>query len=216
MDPDVPRERIQGICCHWNSAKGFGFLRSAGNDDVFCHTKSLDFDPSDLPSMVGVRLEYSIGLNAKTGKQIAKRVSKSEEQHKGISTVSTRIQGKCMHWNKGKGFGFIERDDGSADVFVHKSALLDGEDHLEIGDLLEFEIGINSKNGKVYCLLSLCGLLLVFQFCVYYLWFKMERNKPSTWPRLTVAIRTLIWKGSMPRSQWRRRRCPPMNDIKAS
>ncbi|HHY06226.1 MAG TPA: cold shock domain-containing protein [Clostridia bacterium] len=50
------------------------------------------------------------------------------------------MQGKVKWFNKEKGYGFIEREDGN-DVFVHFSAIQeDGFKTLYEGDLVEFEI----------------------------------------------------------------------------
>jgi len=50
------------------------------------------------------------------------------------------MQGKVKWFNKEKGFGFIERDDGN-DVFVHYSAIQqDGFKTLQEGDAVEFDV----------------------------------------------------------------------------
>ena len=52
-----------------------------------------------------------------------------------------------MKWfNNAKGFGFIGREDGAADVFVHYTAILgDGYRALKEGDAVEFEIADGPK-----------------------------------------------------------------------
>jgi CspA family cold shock protein len=50
------------------------------------------------------------------------------------------MQGKVKWFNKEKGYGFIEREDGD-DVFVHFSAIQqEGFKTLQEGELVEFEI----------------------------------------------------------------------------
>ena len=54
--------------------------------------------------------------------------------------------GTVKWFNAEKGFGFIEQSDGSADVFVHFSAIQsDGYRTLNEGDEVEFEITQGKK-----------------------------------------------------------------------
>ena len=56
-------------------------------------------------------------------------------------------KGKVKWFNKTKGYGFIEPEEGDKDVFVHISAVKNsGMGDLEEGQELEFEIVEN--NGK--------------------------------------------------------------------
>jgi CspA family cold shock protein len=65
------------------------------------------------------------------------------------------MQGKVKWFNNAKGFGFIGRDDGQADVFVHFSAIQEeGYKVLTEGDAVEFDIeqgpkGPQAANVKV-------------------------------------------------------------------
>jgi len=54
--------------------------------------------------------------------------------------MSDRVLGTVKWFNSGKGFGFIEREDGD-DVFVHFSAIeMPGFKSLEEGQQVEFTI----------------------------------------------------------------------------
>jgi CspA family cold shock protein len=57
--------------------------------------------------------------------------------------------GTVKWFNPTKGFGFIQPEDGSKDVFVHISAVeRAGLGTLSEGQRVHFEIEVNSKNGK--------------------------------------------------------------------
>ena len=51
------------------------------------------------------------------------------------------LQGKVAWFNNAKGFGFLNRNDGEADVFCHYSAIqAEGYKSLKEGQKVEFEI----------------------------------------------------------------------------
>ncbi|MBD3272471.1 MAG: cold-shock protein [Elusimicrobia bacterium] len=57
------------------------------------------------------------------------------------------MRGKVKWFDDQKGYGFIEKEDGSGDVFVHFSAISgDGYKTLSEGDSVEFEV-MNSDKG---------------------------------------------------------------------
>ena len=60
-------------------------------------------------------------------------------------------EGTVKFFNDEKGFGFIKPNDGSADVFVHRTGLLDEikEDDVVSYDLEDGKKGINAVNVKV-------------------------------------------------------------------
>ena len=60
------------------------------------------------------------------------------------------LRGLVQFFNPIKGFGFIERDDDSPDVFIHVSgfAVKPGHDFNPEGARVEFEIGTNRRTGE--------------------------------------------------------------------
>lgn len=56
------------------------------------------------------------------------------------------VQGTVKWFNSEKGFGFITPEDGSADVFVHFSAITsDGYKALDEGQQVEFDVTQGQK-----------------------------------------------------------------------
>ncbi len=51
--------------------------------------------------------------------------------------------GTVKFFNETKGFGFITPEDGGKDIFVHVSAVMEGQ--LNDNDRVEFEIGESQK-----------------------------------------------------------------------
>lgn len=58
----------------------------------------------------------------------------------GTNAVA-QYKGTVKWFNNAKGYGFLGRDDGGADVFVHYSAIqTDGYKSLKEGDPVEFDV----------------------------------------------------------------------------
>ncbi|QDG49462.1 cold-shock protein [Persicimonas caeni] len=63
--------------------------------------------------------------------------------------MSNKIQGRVKWFNEDKGYGFIERDDGGEDVFLHYSALnQSGFKTIAEDAAVEFEVEQGPKGPK--------------------------------------------------------------------
>ena len=60
--------------------------------------------------------------------------------------MSERVKGKVKWFNASKGYGFLERPDGEADVFVHFSSIMgEGFRSLDEGESVEFSVAKTDK-----------------------------------------------------------------------
>jgi len=144
----------KGVVKFFNSQKGFGFIqREDGGEDVFVHISSVE--RAGLEGLAeGQGLEFQ--LVDRGGKisasdlvvvgdviPVAKREAAPQR-----SLTGEKATGTVKFFNAMKGFGFITRDDGQPDAFVHISAVeRSGMRELNEGDRLEFDIEVD-RRGK--------------------------------------------------------------------
>jgi len=153
MPPQVVGEG-KGVVKFFNPQKGFGFIvRDDGGDDVFVHISAVEqAGLTDLAD--GQPLEFTLvdrgGKVSATnlrieGEPIAVERAESSPQRQ---LTGEKAQGTVKFFNSMKGFGFIQRDDGQPDAFVHISAVeRAGIPTLNEGDRLSFELEVD-RRGK--------------------------------------------------------------------
>ncbi len=156
-----------GIVKFFNAQKGFGFIvQDAGGEDVFVHISAveqagltglaegqplkftlvdrggkisasdlvIEGDPLPVPERAGGAPGAPGGPGGDRGPQ--------------RQLTGERASGTVKFFNAMKGFGFIQRDDGQPDAFVHISAVeRAGLPSLNEGDRLEFELEVD-RRGK--------------------------------------------------------------------
>ena len=144
----------KGVVKFFNAAKGFGFIqRDEGGDDVFVHISAVE--RAGLEGLAeGQQLEFQLvdrgGKISASDLQVvgdvipvAKREPAPQRQLTG-----DKASGTVKFFNAMKGFGFITRDDGQPDAFVHISAVeRSGMSGLNEGDRVEFDIEVD-RRGK--------------------------------------------------------------------
>ena len=160
MPPQVVGEG-KGIVKFFNPQKGFGFIvRDDGGEDVFVHISAVEqAGLTDLAD--GQPLEFTLvdrgGRISATNLRIEGDPMPVERSGGGAGAgaggpqrqlTGEKASGTVKFFNSMKGFGFIQRDDGQPDAFVHISAVeRAGIPTLNEGDRLEFELEVD-RRGK--------------------------------------------------------------------
>jgi len=153
MPPQVVGEG-KGTVKFFNPQKGFGFIvRDDGGEDVFVHISAVEqAGLTDLAD--GQPLEFTLvdrgGRISATNLRIDGEPMAVERAERAPQRQLTgeKATGTVKFFNAMKGFGFIQRDDGQPDAFVHISAVeRAGIPTLNEGDRLEFEIEVD-RRGK--------------------------------------------------------------------
>jgi CspA family cold shock protein len=153
MPPQVVGEG-KGVVKFFNPQKGFGFIvRDDGGDDVFVHISAVEqAGLTDLAD--GQPLEFTLvdrgGKVSATNLRIEGEPIAVERAERSPQRQLTgeKAQGTVKFFNSMKGFGFIQRDDGQPDAFVHISAVeRAGLPTLNEGDRLSFELEVD-RRGK--------------------------------------------------------------------
>jgi CspA family cold shock protein len=162
MPPQVVGEG-KGVVKFFNPQKGFGFIvRDDGGEDVFVHISAVEqAGLTDLAD--GQPLEFTLvdrgGRISATNLRIEGDPMPVERSGGGgggaggdrgpqRQLTGEKASGTVKFFNAMKGFGFIQRDDGQPDAFVHISAVeRAGIPTLNEGDRLEFELEVD-RRGK--------------------------------------------------------------------
>ena len=158
----------KGVVKFFNAQKGFGFVvRDDGGEDVFVHISAVE--QAGLTGLAeGQPLEFTLvdrgGRISATDLKIegeplpvTDRAPPREPRVGGPGggmggpqrqLTGERSTGTVKFFNAMKGFGFIQRDDGQPDAFVHISAVeRAGMSSLNEGDRLAFELEVD-RRGK--------------------------------------------------------------------
>jgi CspA family cold shock protein len=143
-----------GTVKFFNAGKGFGFIqRDEGGEDVFVHISAVE--RAGLESLAeGQTLKFTLvdrgGKISASDLEIVGDLIEAPKREAAPQRQLTgdKATGTVKFFNSMKGFGFITRDDGQPDAFVHISAVeRSGMSGLNEGDRVEFDIEVD-RRGK--------------------------------------------------------------------
>ncbi len=144
----------KGMVKFFNVQKGFGFIQQeGGGEDVFVHISAVE--RAGLEGLAeGQELQYNLvdrggKVSAQdlqmVGDVIAVAAKPAAPQRE---LTGERAKGTVKFFNAMKGFGFLVREDGQPDAFVHISAVeRSGLTALNEGERYEFDLEVD-RRGK--------------------------------------------------------------------
>ncbi len=144
----------KGTVKFFNSQKGFGFIQQeTGGEDIFVHISAVE--RAGLEGLAeGQELEFNLvdrgGKVSAQDLQVVGDVIEVEQKAAAPRRELTgeRASGTVKFFNSMKGFGFLTRDDGQPDAFVHISAVeRSGLSTLNEGERYEFDLEVD-RRGK--------------------------------------------------------------------
>ncbi|CAJ1367050.1 unnamed protein product [Effrenium voratum] len=125
------------------SDKGFGFITpDDGGEDVFAHTLQFSGDGDSLRG--GERVQFEAEWDDRKGKYRAASWSVDT-----AAAAAVMLPGVLKKFFQDKGFGFIEPQDGSEDLFAHSRQFTGGDaTNISEGTKVKYEVEWDSKKGK--------------------------------------------------------------------
>ena len=142
----------QGKVKFFNVQKGFGFIqRDEGGEDVFVHISQVE--RAGLEGLAeGQELQFNLvdrgGKVSAADLQVVGDVIAVAPKAPTRELTGEKATGTVKFFNTMKGFGFITRDDGKEDAFVHISAVeRSGISGINEGDRFEFDLEVD-RRGK--------------------------------------------------------------------
>lgn len=144
----------KGTVKFFNTQKGFGFIQQeTGGEDIFVHISAVE--RAGLEGLAeGQELEFNLvdrgGKVSAQDLQIVGDVIEVEQKSEAPRRELTgdKATGTVKFFNSMKGFGFLTRDDGQPDAFVHISAVeRSGLSQINEGERYEFDLEVD-RRGK--------------------------------------------------------------------
>jgi len=143
----------KGTVKFFNGQKGFGFIQQeAGGEDVFVHISAVE--RAGLEGLAeGQELEFNLvdrggKISAQDLQIVGDVIEVQQAGPPKRELTGEKATGTVKFFNSMKGFGFLVRDDGQPDAFVHISAVeRSGLSAINEGERYEFDLEVD-RRGK--------------------------------------------------------------------
>jgi CspA family cold shock protein len=126
---------VQATVKWYNPDKGFGFVQLPTGGDAFLHASVVErsgnstvppgatLEVRTAPGQKGLQITEILSVDASTGLQEQPRRPRPDRPYQPPDQAAVEEIGTVKWYNPDKGFGFIVRDRGGKDIFVHTSVL---------------------------------------------------------------------------------------------